>query len=195
MSFSRVIQLLSANKIVTIQHTSYALIENRFFWVKFEDDQMFLLNHDPVININEFAMFCDGFNEHAEGAVVDAPVERKIIGPDGDYDFTKMPKKHACFHCLQMITIETAVLERKWAHCPHCGTAFYRATRLDGVREDGLVFLEPGQFRIRPQTTPPKSVTPKPEKPKELTVEEIMASGKLKPMVRKINVRFNVVEL
>ena len=202
MSFVRVVQLLSARKIVTIKKTSYALIDGRIHWVAMIDNEVKLLNHDPQMTINQFALFCEQFDPSQEGSILDIPEEPEIYSEDFDYIFTKMPRKQECPHCLTMVLRErekehSAILQGKYAYCPVCGQQLYRGLRADGHREDGLDFNTIGH-RIsvnHPRMPrPPQEPKPKVEKPKEKTTEEIMASGELKPMKKKMNFgKFKVV--
>jgi hypothetical protein len=194
VSLPRVIELLSHNKIVTINKVSYALIDDRIHWVTIINDEMKLLNHDPKMTVNEFAIMCELFDPSLEGAIRDIPFIPELYSEDFEYVFTKMPKKQECPHCQKLVTRDreepnSAVFQGKFAYCPFCGYRLYRALRADGTREDGLDFSTNG-YRIsvnHPKiSSGVKPVRQKVEKPKEKTTEEIMESGILKPMQKKL---------
>lgn len=178
---TKVLAHLTANKVVTIDGVSCAIVEGRICWVKFLPEDQGINAFDCTISMNQFGIWADKFNPKIEGAIKDVPLVEALISADGLYDFTKM-LIHECPNCQTRVTKENAILEGRFAHCPHCFRQFYKAPRIDGVRDPILV----KEQKPRKGWGVKKEPAPKPEPPKPKTVEELLAEAK--PIRFKIKV-------
>lgn len=168
-------------RIIEIDGTHYGYIEDRMYFVVFNQDYTSAVTLECEVKVNELLRRLEGFRpSKREGSenyrkMPSSYWEHKQL--TSEYDFSAFPTG-ICPRCFEPCNADNCIKIGKYGYCPNCNRRLYKAVRFDGVREDGY------PLERAPREKKEKIVEP------EIDPTELYESGKLK--TRKIKVSVNL---
>lgn len=174
MSIFGVVSALERHAIVNLGHTWVGEVCGAISYL-YLDSEGNCEGYRPIdIPVSDFAALCDAWKNGEHRSKPNIP-EIFVLEGDCLYDFSQIPSMD-CPVCLGKVSFKTAIRSGRFAYCHLCNSRLFKAPRMDGTRDK----IETYNARPKQAIVVKKEKEPTPD---QMTVEELVAKGMLKPRI------------